>query len=321
MRSDAAGRRCGPTGRSLIGRPTESIIEPCALPSSSSAWSTRQSQEFCSRRTLLPDDGRKRSSTPARGLGEAVVSGAVNPDHFVVDTATGRILERRIGDKRLAIRSKSGGGTEHIAQATGATEACLADDQIRALAALGDRVETHYGSPQDTEWALDGSGVFWLTQARPDHDAVPAARVRAAARAGPSRLLLLQRCAGTLSADHPDGTCGFPLDGFGRIGAPRLPRHGPLEGPEPVRRGRTASLCGRHWRPAEQVRPGGVPAGSRRHGSAFGGHPSTASRPIPVFQSSTDRCCRPSAGFCASPHATESPSRLCVLWSRPTARG
>ena len=64
MRSDAAGRRCGPTGRSLIGRPTESIIEPCALPSSSSAWSTRQWQEFCSRRTLLPDDGRKRSSTP-----------------------------------------------------------------------------------------------------------------------------------------------------------------------------------------------------------------------------------------------------------------
>ena len=113
--------------------------------------------------------GRRKEAVidASPGLGEAVVSGAVNPDHFVVDTATGRILERRIGDKRLAIRSKSGGGTEHIAQATGATEACLADDQIRALAALGDRVETHYGSPQDTEWALDGNGVFWLTQARP----------------------------------------------------------------------------------------------------------------------------------------------------------
>ena len=221
--------------------------------------------------------GRRKEAVidASPGLGEAVVSGAVNPDHFVVDTATGRILERRIGDKRLAIRSKSGGGTEHIAQATGATEACLADDQIRALAALGDRVETHYGSPQDTEWALDGSGVFWLDAGATHHDAVPTARVRAAARAGPSRLLLLQRCARTLSADHPDGTCGFPLDGFGRIGAPRLPRHGPLEGPEPVRRGRTASLCGRHWCPAEQVRPGGVPAGSGRHGSAFGGHPST----------------------------------------------
>ena len=48
------------------------------------------------------------------GLGEAVVSGAVNPDHFVVDTATGRIVERRLGDKRLAIRALPGGGTERV---------------------------------------------------------------------------------------------------------------------------------------------------------------------------------------------------------------
>ena len=40
------------------------------------------------------------------------MSGAVNPDHFVVDTATGAILERRLGDKAVAVRALAGGGTE-----------------------------------------------------------------------------------------------------------------------------------------------------------------------------------------------------------------
>ena len=101
------------------------------------------------------------------GLGEAVVSGAVNPDHFVVDTATGAILERRLGDKRILIRAQPGGGTEHVERPGAAGDACITDDQVRALAALGVRVEAHYGAPQDTEWAIDAGGRLWLTQARP----------------------------------------------------------------------------------------------------------------------------------------------------------
>src|SRR5216683_521244 len=46
------------------------------------------------------------------GLGEAVVSGAVNPDHFVVNAASGKIIERRLGEKQLLIRALAGGGTE-----------------------------------------------------------------------------------------------------------------------------------------------------------------------------------------------------------------
>jgi pyruvate,water dikinase len=101
------------------------------------------------------------------GLGEAVVSGAVNPDHFVVNTASGEIVERRLGDKRVVIRATAGGGTQRIEQTEQNTEACITDDQVRALAALGAQVEAHYGAPQDTEWAIDASGHFWLTQARP----------------------------------------------------------------------------------------------------------------------------------------------------------
>ncbi|PWK82507.1 pyruvate,water dikinase [Lentzea atacamensis] len=98
------------------------------------------------------------------GLGEAVVSGAVNPDHFVVDGA--EIVERRLGDKKLVIRSLPGGGTEHVDIGEN-EEPCLTDGQIHALAVLGRKVQAHYGSPQDTEWAIDADGELHLTQARP----------------------------------------------------------------------------------------------------------------------------------------------------------
>jgi phosphohistidine swiveling domain-containing protein len=100
------------------------------------------------------------------GLGEAVVSGAVNPDHFVVD-ATGAILERRLGDKRLLVRALPGGGTAKVLRAADAEQACLSDAQIRDLTTLGLRVQARYGTPQDIEWALDAAGALWLTQARP----------------------------------------------------------------------------------------------------------------------------------------------------------
>jgi pyruvate,water dikinase len=118
--------------------------------------------------TANPVTGRRRQAvidaTP--GLGEAVVSGAVNPDHFVVDPATGAVLERRLGDKRLVIRARQGGGTEPSAQPA-SDSFCLTDEQLRALGAVGARVEARYGEPQDIEWAIDPAGGLWLTQARP----------------------------------------------------------------------------------------------------------------------------------------------------------
>jgi len=118
--------------------------------------------------TANPVTGRRRQAvidaTP--GLGEAVVSGAVNPDHFVVDLATGAVLERRLGDKRLVIQARQGGGAEPSAQPASHTF-CLTDEQLRALAVLGTQVEAHYGEPQDIEWAIDPAGSLWLTQARP----------------------------------------------------------------------------------------------------------------------------------------------------------
>lgn len=119
--------------------------------------------------TADPVSGRRAQTVidANPGLGEAVVSGSVNPDHFVVDTAIHEIVERRLGEKRLRIRALPDGGTERVALANQETTPCLTTEQITALVELGQRVERHYGLPQDIEWAIDASSQVWLTQARP----------------------------------------------------------------------------------------------------------------------------------------------------------
>src|SRR6266699_4485866 len=91
--------------------------------------------------TANPLTGKRRQAVidANPGLGEAVVSGATNPDHFVVNTASGEIVERRPGDKRIVIRGTEGGGTVRTESGDGSGEACLSDEQIRALAELGAR--------------------------------------------------------------------------------------------------------------------------------------------------------------------------------------
>lgn len=119
--------------------------------------------------TANPLTGKRRQALidANPGLGEAVVSGATNPDHFVVATATGEVLEIRPGEKRVVIRGVPGGGTQRMEEIDRSGEVCLSADHIRTLTALGAQVEAHYGAPQDIEWALDHAGHVWLTQARP----------------------------------------------------------------------------------------------------------------------------------------------------------
>lgn len=119
--------------------------------------------------TANPLTGKRRQAVidASPGLGEAVVSGAVNPDHFVVNTESGEIVERHLGDKRIVIQALPGGGTQRVEQAGQSEHACLTDEQVHELSHIGAQVEAHYHAPQDTEWAIDTAGKLWLTQARP----------------------------------------------------------------------------------------------------------------------------------------------------------
>jgi len=90
--------------------------------------------------TANPLTGRRRQAVidASPGLGEAVVSGATNPDHFVVNTTSGEIVERRFGDKRVIIQPVPGGGTQRIERAEQSDHACLTDEQVRELAHSND---------------------------------------------------------------------------------------------------------------------------------------------------------------------------------------
>lgn len=99
------------------------------------------------------------------GLGEALVSGQVEPDHFVVNTLTGEIVSAQLGSKRAAARSRPGGGVE-LAAEDGAARPTLSEEDVRHLAVLGQRVQAEYGAPQDIEWALIGETLY-LLQSRP----------------------------------------------------------------------------------------------------------------------------------------------------------
>jgi rifampicin phosphotransferase len=106
------------------------------------------------------------------GLGEAVVSGSVTPDHFRVNKRSNRIVEQRVGKREVLIRPKPGGGTEQVRSNDEATPAvALPPQAVRKLAKVGIAIEHHYGVPQDIEWAWvptgNPTGKFLVLQARP----------------------------------------------------------------------------------------------------------------------------------------------------------
>ena len=99
------------------------------------------------------------------GLGESVVNGLVVPDHFRMERS-GKVLERKAGRKRIAIRSLPNGGTseEQLPQAQ-VSQLCLDDAQLAALGNLALQCEKVYGPRRDIEWAFQ-DGTLYLLQCR-----------------------------------------------------------------------------------------------------------------------------------------------------------
>ena len=103
----------------------------------------------------------------AFGLGEVVVGGQVEPDTYVVDKTSRALVSMRTGLKNFKIVRSAAGGTERVdLEPAEARRRVLDDAQLLELADLAGRVEEHYGSPQDVEWAI-ADGKIWLVQSRP----------------------------------------------------------------------------------------------------------------------------------------------------------
>jgi len=108
------------------------------------------------------------------GLGSSIVSGEVTPDKYVVNKVTGEIAKRTVSRKtvqHVPDPENHGTLTVHVSDLQ-QTAASLSDAEISELAALAKRVERHYGSCQDIEWAINhdsGNGVeVYLLQSRPE---------------------------------------------------------------------------------------------------------------------------------------------------------
>jgi phosphoenolpyruvate synthase/pyruvate phosphate dikinase len=99
------------------------------------------------------------------GLGEALVSGQVNPDVYTV--RNGHVVTRAIAAKQRAVRARPTGGTQDVPVAPERQrQPALTDAQVVRLVELGRRIEAHLGRPQDIEWCLADDG-FRIVQSRP----------------------------------------------------------------------------------------------------------------------------------------------------------
>ena len=98
------------------------------------------------------------------GLGEALVSGQVEPDHYVVNVLDNRIVSKTLGAKKISTRGKAGGGVEVIEENAEGRQA-LSDEDILNIAALGQQIQKEYNFPQDIEWAL-ADGRLYIMQSR-----------------------------------------------------------------------------------------------------------------------------------------------------------
>ncbi len=135
------------------------------------------------------------------GLGEAVVSGSVSPDRYIVEKATLAIRRREVHHKDLVIEYAPDGGTRQRALSEQeALSPVLADQEVLAVAELGRRIEEHYQFPQDTEWAFAPDGTLWMLQSRPittlHDDAATAAATPGASAAAEPQLVLLRGLGG-----------------------------------------------------------------------------------------------------------------------------
>ena len=102
------------------------------------------------------------------GLGEALVSGQVEPDHYVIDTVSNKIISKSLGAKKISTRGKAGGGVEVIEENAEARQA-LSDDDIRHSAWTGQQIQKEYSFPQDIEWALADSKLYHFAIAARSH--------------------------------------------------------------------------------------------------------------------------------------------------------
>lgn len=121
--------------------------------------------------TADPVSGNRKviSIDASFGLGEALVSGLVNSDNYKV--YHGEIIAKKVENKEISVVSDKSGGT--AVKSINNKNQALTEKQILELSEIGKKIEAHFGSPQDVEWAF-ADGRFYIVQSRPITTLYPA---------------------------------------------------------------------------------------------------------------------------------------------------
>jgi pyruvate,water dikinase len=117
----------------------------------------------------LNGEGTQVRITSAWGVAKGVVDGTATTDEFVVEKEPRpRIVQRKVPRKESSLVCSA---AEGVCRVSVDPELCeqptLSDSQIVDLATMAVRIEKHYGSPQDIEWAYSPEGRLVLLQTRP----------------------------------------------------------------------------------------------------------------------------------------------------------
>jgi len=137
------------------------VIQPVVPPRSSGIAFTSEPETGCAMNVVIQS---------AFGFGEAIVSGELLPDTFVVNKHTSSIIKRSVASKPfqyVPANCKEGGVERRANSLVVASEASLTNDEVRELFRLVQDIEAGYGNPADIEWVLTASGHFIIVQVRP----------------------------------------------------------------------------------------------------------------------------------------------------------
>ncbi len=111
------------------------------------------------------------------GLGIAVVGGETTPDDFLVSKVTGEVVRRTVSAKEIEyVPDPAGRGAVRVeVPPERREEPCLDEAGLAALVDVAKRIEGHFGSHQDIEWAISRDGSLLVLQSRPVTTSKPAA--------------------------------------------------------------------------------------------------------------------------------------------------
>jgi pyruvate, water dikinase len=107
--------------------------------------------------------------TSTKGLGMDVASGATPADLFIMSRKRPyAVVDRHLVSKDEEITALAGGGLQRRRLETAeARTPSVEERELRLLTEWGIRLEEHFGTPQDVEWAIDDERSLWILQSRP----------------------------------------------------------------------------------------------------------------------------------------------------------